>query len=132
MKINQLFTKKVDLEGVHHLLSCFGLSGFTDKKIFSKYDILHNNTVSQILEMRSKLQQYYLPCKAKVYLENINEKRAITILKQVLRLYGYCLLAKEKNVNARKVVFYQLVNECDSSKTQNMRKLLVKNVINFD
>ena len=45
------------------------------------------------------LSQYYLPCKNKKYLECINTKKCITILRQLLKLYNYSYLdSKEKKV----------------------------------
>ena len=63
MKINQLFTKKVDTNVLLRLLRCFSLADLNDKKNFCKYDIIQFNTIDQINEMRPELEFYYLPCK---------------------------------------------------------------------
>lgn len=134
MKINQLFTKKVDTDILLKLLSCFGINDLNDKRFFCKYDMIQANTIERIAEVKDELEEYYLPCKARIYLdiENMNEKRAITILKQVLRLHGYHLISKEKNVNNRKIIFYQLMNEKDTSQTHHMKKYVVTNILTFD
>ena len=49
-----------------------------------------------------KLDKYYLPCKAKIYLLNINEKRAITILRHFLKVFNYKLYSTEKYINKKK------------------------------
>lgn len=134
MKINQLFTKKVDTDVLLALLNCFGLTDLNDKRFFCKFDMIQHNTVQRLEELTPILREYYLPCKAKVYLENDNmtEKRAITILKQVLRLHGYHLYSKEKNVNNRKIIFYQLLNELDKNTSHHMKRFDVTNIIHFD
>jgi hypothetical protein len=132
MKINQLFTKKVDLEVLHKLLSAFGLNGLNDKQLFSKFDLIQIGTLKKVELLKLELSNYYLPCKAKVYLENLTEKKIITILKQVLRLHGYYLQSREKNINTRKIIFYQIVSEVDKAQNQNMRRICVRNVIHFD
>ena len=134
MKINQLFTKKVDTDVLIRVLNCFGLTDLNDKRYFCKYDIIQANTVHKLNIMKGELEQYYLPCKAKIYLDDgdMNEKRAITILKQILRLHGYYLHSKEKNISNRKIIFYQLQNEKERSLSHHMKKFDVTNIISFD
>lgn len=132
MKINQLFVKKVETDVVLKLLQCFGLDDFNDKKLFSRNDLILHDTLKCMQTMKTDLERYYLPCKAKMYLETINEKRAITILKQVLRLHGYFLISREKNINNKKIIFYQLINEKDKFKPQNMRQYNITNILYFD
>lgn len=134
MKINQLFIKKIELDLLLEVLNCFGLTDLYDKRFFCKYDILQQNTVERLNQLRGKLEPFYLPCKAKIYMDEngMNEKRAITILKQILRLHGYYLSSKEKNVNNRKIIFYQLLNEKDRTQSHHMKKFNVTNIISFD
>ena len=44
-----------------------------------------------------------------IYLENIDYKRAITILRQCLRLYNYYIKSKEKYFNGDKLIIYQIL-----------------------
>jgi hypothetical protein len=132
MKINQLFVKKVEMDVVLELLRCFGLDDLNDKKLFSRNDLIQHDTLERVQKMKSNLERYYLPCKAKMYLDVIREKRAITILKQVLRLHGYFLISREKNINNKKVIFYQLINEKDKFKPQNMKQYNLTNILYFD
>jgi len=131
MKIHQLFTKRVDVDLLLELLKCFGLKDLNDKRLFCKYDMIQNNTVAKLSDLKVALEEFYLPCKAKIYLENITEKRSVTVLKQVLRLHGYYLISKEKNVNNKKIIFYHLINEKDKQTTNLMRKYDVTNIIDF-
>ena len=63
---------------------------------FTKHDILNSDLIEKIIELKDKLLIYYIPCKAKIYLENINEKKCITILRQMLKYLNYNLKIKEK------------------------------------
>lgn len=133
MKINQLFTKKIDNEMLIKLLNCFGLNDLHDKKYFCKSDMQQHQSLQRIIDLISELEPYYLPCKAKIYLDvsTFNEKRAVTILKQVLRLYDHYLQSKERNVNGRKVIYYQIV-DLREKLPHHMHRTDVANVIQFD
>lgn len=132
MKINQLFKEKIDKTLLLELIKCFGLSSLNDQKTFCKYDLVQMQTVKKINEMILSLESVYLPCKAKIYLANICERRALTILKQVLRVHGYFLLSKEKNINNRKTIYYQLMCEKDRFQQPNMKQHCVTNVLQFN
>lgn len=134
MKINQLFIKKVDVDLLVRVLNCFGLTDLNDKRFFCKLDMIQHSTVIQFAMLRESLEPFYLPCKAKIYMnpDSMNEKRAITILKQLLRLHGYYLISKERNINNRKIIFYQMMNEKDRTQSQHMKKFDVTNIISFD
>ena len=64
---------------------------------------------------------YYIPCKAKKYLGELNEDRAITILRQFLRLYEYELFKKERMIQKRKLIFYSL-------QPMNIRPIFIQKV----
>ena len=81
MTINQLFKNKPPMEIVTELLNIYGLSNLNDSKIFSKIDLIQNNTLNKINSFKLKIINYYLPCKSKIYLNNIDHKKLITILK---------------------------------------------------
>jgi hypothetical protein len=120
MKINQLFNKTVPEEVALKVLQCFGLSGFDDRRMFSKYDIENCDTVARMSAMMHELSQYYMPCKARTYLTNPNSKKCVTILKQIIRLYGFTLMSRERNVHGKKVIFYQIMGAGDYDKLRHM------------
>lgn len=120
MKINQLFNKNIPEEVALNVLNCFGLSGFDDRHMFSKYDISNFDTVQKMNVMMHELSQYYMPCKARTYLSDINSKKCLTILKQIIRLYGYTLMSRERNVHGKKVIFYQMMGAGDYDKLRRM------------
>lgn len=108
MKYLQLFSEKPSEDFVVELLGCFGLKDLSDKREFSKGDLIEMNTVIKIEELIPELVIYYLPCKARIYLSNMNEKRTITVLSQFLKLYEHKLSRKEKIVNKKKIIYYKV------------------------
>lgn len=122
MKINQLFVKMVDVDMLCKLLACFELKGLHDMQMFSKNELVQRKTAEKMLALKPELQTYYLRCKAQIYLDNITLKKSITVLKQVLRLYDYYLVSHEKNINNKKVIFYQLVAAVDRHPPTNMKQ----------
>lgn len=117
MKINQLFIKTVDLDTLKSLLDCFDLRGLNDARMFSKKELEQRRTLEKLAELKPILQEYYLKCKSSLYLENMTEKKALTVLKQVIRLYGYSLESTEKNINNKKLIYYKLMS-LDSKNTR--------------
>lgn len=108
MTINQLFKVKPSKELVEELIKIYGLSGLNDNKYFSKNDFIQINTLDKMSSFVEKLREYYLPCKQKIYLDNLNYKKLITILRQCIKLYGYKLKSKEKYLKGEKVIIYQI------------------------
>jgi hypothetical protein len=64
---------------------------------------------------------YYIPCKAKKYLTDMDDDRAITILRQFLRLYEYELAKKERVVQKKKIIYYSL-------QPMNIRPIYIQHV----
>lgn len=132
MKINQLFIKHVEKDLVMRLLRCYNLNGFDDKKTFSKFDLEGSDTVTQIHDtVMDDLRACYLPCKSKVYLDNLDIKKSITVLKQVIRLHGYYLNSKEKTCNNKKVMFYNLAPEKEKKQSNRIEYIKIDCIIDF-
>lgn len=110
MKINQLFSDILSENVLIQLLNCYGLKDLNDKHTFKKNDLIYLNTVSKINEIKPIIEKYYLPCKAKIYLHDLNEKKAITLLRQILKLFDYHIESKERNINTKKTIFYTLTS----------------------
>ena len=93
MTKNQLFSCVPELNVVDKLLSYFGLEdGINDKNSFNKLNMKELETVKKIDEYKGELRKYYIPCKARVYLDVIDEKKCITILRQFIKTHGYTLV----------------------------------------
>lgn len=108
MKYFQLFCGTPSTDFMEALLACYGLRGFQDNTEFSKNDLIEQKTIDKLEELLPEMVMYYIPCKAKIYLNDINEKRAITILTQFLKLFGYRMLRKERLVSKKKVIYYKI------------------------
>ena len=111
MKANQLFKTDVENELLDDILNCFSLKSLQDIHTFTKHDLKKNNAVAIFNEtILERLEQCYIHCKAKIYLSNINEKRLITILRQILKTREYSLASIKKTRNKEKVIFYKIIS----------------------
>ena len=121
MKINQLFNKTMGEDVLLQLMQCFGLQGLNDRKSFKKHDLVVFGTVGRINAIRDLLGEYYLPCKSKLYLDDITEKKAITVLRQVLRLFDYHIASRERNISNKKIIFYTLESDKELENSTNIK-----------
>ena len=53
------------------------------------------NVVLKSKPIINELKMFYLPCKKKIYLENITPKKFITIIKQCIKLFNYKLVSQK-------------------------------------
>ena len=128
---DQLFKNKPDMNLVTDTIKLFGLSDFNDSTLFTKQNMIDLNTLQKVNEIVPRLQDFYLPCKSKKYLTRLDEKRCITILRQLLKQYNYNLLTKEKCIKGEKFNYYQIIqysNKKINTKQQEERKI----VLSFD
>ena len=58
---------------------------------FTKRIIIEKKVLDKIGPYIEELKKYYLKCKHAKYLENIDEKKYITILRQIMRPYNYSI-----------------------------------------
>lgn len=91
------------------VLQSFGLRDFNDTTNFSRRDLDMLHCVDKMEALKPELMKYYLPCKARTYLNDLNSKNVITILRQIARLYGYSVQSREKYIKGDKFIIYQLV-----------------------
>ena len=112
---SQLFRRNPDRYIISDLIDIFKIDSLDNEEFnFTKQDILNSDIIEKIIELKDKLLIYYIPCKAKKYLENINEKRCITILRQFLKYIEYNLMMKEKYINGVKNYRYFII--CNKKK----------------
>ena len=133
MVLNQLFVSKPPFELVNNIIKKFGLKHINDTKQFSYIDMNKNNTLSIFNSLENELNKYYLPCKKKKYLNNVNtltNKQAITILRQLLKVYNYDLFSKEKFIKGTKYSVYKIISKND--KIFNLNKKKKEIIISFD
>lgn len=119
---NQLFRILPDTEIISTLLSKFGLQSLQDTNYFTKDTLEEIDTLDNLVEIKDVLDTYYLPCKSRVYLNNITINRCITILKQFIKVHGYTLISKERYINRKKVCVYRLIELEEKITTPNKKK----------
>ena len=110
IKKNQLFKKIPSREFVINFLKLFIPNGFDVYYEFYRDDI-NGKQVYEKLKLSyftNNLKRYYLPCKYKKYFEKLDDKKLITILRQLLKIYGYNITSKEKYKNGKKYLMYYL------------------------
>lgn len=99
-----VFRQSPPLDLILQMLSCYSLRSLYDSTWFSKITI----DVSGLELLIPLLEPYYLPCKSKQYLYNINPLRSITILRQILKVYNFSLTSTEKTIGNKKSTLYQI------------------------
>ena len=109
MPIYQLFCKKPDNIILDKVLECFEIKDLQDNKSFTRKNLKDMNTVTQLEKIVDDLNEYYIPCKSKKYLIDLDEKKAITILRQIVKCFNYFLFSKEKYIKGEKNITYQIM-----------------------
>ena len=126
MKLLQLFCEMPTEEFMIQLLNCYGVQNLSDQHDFTKNDLMELKTVDKLNDLIPELIMYYLPCKGKIYLNDINEKRSITILAQFLKLFDYSLMREEKIINKKKIIFYHI------QKLEDSKLHILRNINNYE
>lgn len=118
MVVNQLFIEIPPLNIIIKILNAFGLDNLDDKKEFTFLDMNIKNTILNLKQIENEFKIYYLPCKRLKYVNDINNKSAITILRQFIKMYDYDLISKEKYINGIKYLVYKIISK-DEKKINN-------------
>ena len=105
---NQLFRKTPSNEIIQKVVETFGFRCLKDRRCFSRSDLIKLDTVSKIQELKPELELYYLPCKARTYLNDLNEKNVVTILRQLIKTQGFTICSREKYCKGDKFIIYNL------------------------
>lgn len=126
---NQLFREEVNIEFLSKFIyGCFNIELNNNTNYsFSKKTIITKNVLDNINKNLDELRKLYIKCKHKIYLENLNEKKIITLLRQLLRTHNYELRAKEKYENGKKYLLYTITKK---KLNDNIKK--INSTINFD
>jgi hypothetical protein len=93
---------------------------------FSRKNLASKNIIKLIDEFIPELKQYYLKCKHEKYLENLNEKKVITLFRQILKPYDFSIISQEKYENGEKYLLYTI----EKKKKITFKK--IESTINFD
>jgi hypothetical protein len=130
MAKNQLFKVIPDRNFVVELLNLYGIKDFYDTHYFTVKNLESLNTLEKIKKLCEKLREYYIPCKAKVYLKNIDIKRCIVILRQFLKCHNFTLYSKEKYFNKVKHTTYRIISNNEGITTPEKKTNII--VVSFD
>jgi len=129
MTINQLFKKKPSQVMIIEFLNLLNILSFDDARYFSKKDIENSTIISEFQKKSKMFEEFYLPCKFKIYFTDIDVSKVITILRQCLKLYNYTIKSTEKMVKNSKVVIYNIE---EIIKTKNIDPKTNQGTIVFD
>lgn len=136
MTKNQLFRTIPPRSLCLEVVKSFGLDGFEDSRNFSRKDLIKVNCIEKLNSLREKLSDYYLPCKARTYLNGLNSKNVITLLRQIVRLFGFSVSSREKYIKGDKFIIYQLIpterTDYNPIKIDNNFDKNKNNVVTFD
>ena len=127
---NQLFRISPDIPITENILQLFGIKDINDNHSFTRENLIDLKTVEKMNELSKELFKYYIPCKSKIYLVELNEKKCITILRQFLKVNNYTLISKEKYIKGNKQLFYQVIPQQIDMLTKNRESEKV--ILSFD
>lgn len=126
-KKNQLFQRYPEEDFVKRLMQLFLGDELNLHYQFTRKTLEDKGVIQEINKMIPELQTYYLRCKHSKYLENVDSKKAITIFRQIIRVYGFLVKSVEKYHNRSKFLLYHVekMEENKSPKKVNFE-------VNFD
>ncbi len=125
-KKEQLFKNIPTKEFVEDVLKLFIPNGFQDSYYqFSRKMITEKNIIEKLNLLMPQLKNYYMNCKHKKYLENLDPKKCVTILRQLLRLYDYRVISIEKYHNGQKFLLYK-IEKIEIEKDIHQKKLIIE------
>jgi hypothetical protein len=129
MKIFQLFRVNIPSEIFYKICDCFGFDGsqLNPEYSFCKNDLIKIDTLNNLLQYKDELCQYYIPCKAKLYLSNLNINKCITIFRQILRLNNMMLVSRQRYIKYKKTTFYSIKKEAVSEENVEIHSMKVNN-----
>jgi len=108
MVYNQLFSKMPDKQLIDNLLKAFNIESLEDGRSFSRLELNKIDTIGKLNDMKELLSKYYIPCKARAYLSDLNDKNIMTILRQCIKTFGFKLYSKEKYIKNEKYLYYTI------------------------
>ena len=132
MSKNQLFKNVPDLQIIQSILGAFGLDDIEDARFFTKEHMTDVDTVQKIINLSDSLKEYYLPCKSKKYLTDLNEKKCITILRQFVKIHHYKCIGMEKSIKGNKTMTYRLIYSNNDYLTSPEAKKNKEYVLSFE
>ena len=97
--------------------------------------VVHSNgflMVEKLTKLHDILKDYYLPCKGKKYLGDLDEKKCITLLRQFIRIHDYKCISREKSIKGRKTMTYRLLYSKDDYLKSPQTKVEKAYILSFE
>jgi len=113
--LNQLFQREPTEKEFNKILKCFNIDNIDDIHTITYISIKTYNTIEKLYNLFDMLLDIYLPCKYN-FINNLNTKRCLTILRQIIRLYDLKLVKYKVSHQS----FYQI--ERNNKKKINIEK----------
>jgi hypothetical protein len=111
MKRNQLFKLEPSIDFVKEFVKIFGLKDINDTRKFSRDSLVNINTLDKFEVYKEDLKKYYIPCKYEKYVTDLNEKKLVTILRQIVKLHDYKVTSQEKYIDGKKTLLHSLESD---------------------
>ena len=102
---HQLFSKFPDKKLLKIIIDIYNIKKI-NQHVFCRDSLSNLNIVEKLNGIKDILKEYYIPSKSKVYLEDITVKRAVVILRQILKKFDYKIVSREKYRNRKKYISY--------------------------
>lgn len=128
-KKNQLFKEIPSLEFVTNFLKLIIPNGFDKYYFFYRSDLNSKKIINKLKlpYFKNNLMRCYLPCKYRKHFIEVDDKKLITIIRQMIKIYGYNIVSSEKYSNGKKNLCYRL------KKFHNVEiKKKINNILRFD
>ena len=121
MPLLQIFKSAPTDEIISMALQVTGFETLDSNKIIQREHINTVEVISQFKLIQPLISNFYLPCKAKIFIkEEPDAKNIITILRHLVKLHGYGIQTHEKVKFKTKVIYYQIYYK--ESKLSNIPK----------
>lgn len=116
-----IFREKPPLDLVNMILKSMGfVNGLLDTRTFTKDD-LHGEGIDTWLPL---LWPYYIPCKAKRFLEYLTKDKFVTIIRHLLRVHNFDLQTQERIIGNVKRTQYRI--EPKTPSFTSMKSVLIE------
>jgi len=118
-----LFREKPPLELVNIVLKSMGFeSGIIDTRPFTKEDLREEN----IDEWLPELEAYYIPCKARRFLDSLTRDKFVTIIRHILRVHNFDLRTQERVICGLKKTQYRIEPNTPSFSARSQSNVLIE------
>jgi hypothetical protein len=134
MVLNQLFAHRPPLELVNKILPKFGVKNIDDNTTeFTVLDMAQLNTLGAVLAYEDEIKDCYIPCKRDKYVNELDDKALITVLRQFLKMQDHDLQSREKFIRGTKYLVYHVITKQEKDFIKKSKKTQKKEVtIVFD